>query len=217
MRIRLPMRRIVLFAVLFALALLLFLPMRLVLGAFDTGISAREASGSVWSGRLKEARIGPALLGDVEARLNPLALLAGQARIAVTRDNAAPDRLSAVLIASASGRGVESATGLVPLDVTLSAFSISGVTLTDLTVRFRDGQCDHAEGLVQTSLSGQVAGVGLPASLSGAARCDAGALLLPLRSGSGTEGVTLRIAADGRYHADIRLQSGQAMDLSGRL
>ena len=68
MRIQVPMRRAVLFAALFAIALVAFLPLRLVLGG--SGLTAREASGSVWAGRLKEARIGPAALGDLDARLS---------------------------------------------------------------------------------------------------------------------------------------------------
>ena len=86
MRIRLATGRRALFLAMFAAAVLAFLPMRLALGwaALDSqGFSAREVTGSVWSGRLVEARFGDVALGDLDASVSPLALLIGRARIAL--------------------------------------------------------------------------------------------------------------------------------------
>ncbi|MGJ3629882.1 hypothetical protein AB5I41_29255 [Sphingomonas sp. MMS24-JH45] len=47
-------------------------------------------------------------------------------------------------------------------------------------------------GRVVAALAGDFLGQPLPGSISGTARCDAGALLLPLQSAGGVEGVALR-------------------------
>jgi general secretion pathway protein N len=212
MRIQLPMRRVVLFLALLALAMVLTLPLRLVLGG--SGLQAREASGSLWSGRLKEARLGPAALGDLEARLAFLPLLTGRARIEVERDSAAPDRFAGAFSMGANRRSAESVTGVVPVEGAFGALPIAALELTDVTVRFRDGACDEAEGLVRAALTATQPG--LPASLSGPARCDRGALLLPLTTGAGGEGIALRLFGDGRWTAELRLPGGQGGTLEGR-
>ena len=215
MRIRIPARRAVVFAGMFVFALLLFLPLRLALGAIDSGLVAREASGSVWSGSLKEARIGPAVLGDLDARLAFLPLLNGEARIEVARPSAAPDRLTGAFGVSRNRRSAESVLGAVPVAGLFGSLPIGTLDFTDVTVRFRDGQCERAEGLVTATISGDVAGLALPASLSGAARCDRGALLLPLRGGAG--GVEARLFGDGRWTAQVRVPgAGPAPSFSGR-
>lgn len=212
MRIRLPMRRVALFLALFVIALVLTLPLRLVLGG--SGITAREASGSLWSGRLKEARLGPAALGDLEARLSPLPLFLGRARIDVERDSAAPDRFAGAFGFSANRRSAESVTGVVPVEGAFGALPVAALDLTDVTVRFRDGACDEAEGLVRATLS--AAQPGLPASLSGPARCDRGALLLPLTTGAGGEGLAFRAFGDGRWTAELQLRGVPPATVGGQ-
>ncbi|MFD1611584.1 type II secretion system protein N [Sphingomonas tabacisoli] len=198
MRIAIPMRPAVLFAILFAVALVLFFPLRLAVGG--SGLSAREASGSVWSGSLKEARIGPAVLGDLDARLSPLALLTGRMLLYVARPSAAPDRMVGALGLSRNRRSVESASGLIPIDGAFGALPVASFELTDVTVRFRDGECDRAEGMVRANLSGD-GGLNLPASLTAAPRCDRGAVLLPFAVPTGG-GAEMRISGDGRW--DVR-------------
>ena len=197
MRIQVPMRRAVLFAALFAIALVAFLPLRLVVGG--SGLAAREASGSVWSGSLKEARIGPAVLGDLNARVAPLPLLTGRMRIDLSRPSAAPDRLSGALIVSRNRRAVEGATGLVPIQALAGPLPLTSIELTDVTVRFSDGTCDRAEGMVRANLSAGPAGTNLPASLSSTLRCDRGAALVPFVVGGTGGRVELRIFGDGRF------------------
>ena len=46
-------------------------------------------------------------------------------------------------------------------------------------------------------------------------RCDSGALLLPLASGPGTEGVALRIFGDGRYEAQLNSRASQTGTMRG--
>lgn len=212
MRLRLPLRRLVLFGALLALALVIFLPLRLVLGWAGGGLHAREVSGPVWSGSLKEARIGRATLGDLRARLAFLPLLIGEARFEVERTSAADDRFAGAFAVSARTRSAGSVTGAVSVDGAFGALPVAALDLTDVTVRFRDDTCDFAEGLVRATLSS--APQGLPSSLAGSARCDRGALLLPLSAGAG--GVDLRVFGDGRWTASLRSPTGAGPTLEGR-
>lgn len=200
MRLQLPIRRAVLFGALLLIALLLTLPARIVLGALDTGLSAREVRGSVWSGRLVEARAGTAVLGSLAARLDPLALLVARARLRLARGG--NDRFEAALSTGGATRVVEGLTGTVPIEGGLAGVPVSALGFEGFRVRFRDGRCDSAEGLVRANIAaGAVAGLTLPQGLSGPARCDKGALLLPLASAAGSERVTVTLNGDGRWSA----------------
>lgn len=217
MRIHIPMRRIVLFGAMFVVALLALVPLRLALAPGDEVLTAREVSGSVWSGRVKEARIGPAALGDLDARIAPLPLLAGRAELHGVRDSAAADRLKGALGLSRDRRLIESVTGTVPVDTVFASLPVASIELTDVTVRFRDDRCDSAQGVVKAVLGAQPPGAALPASLSGSLRCDGGALLLPLAAGSGGEGLALRLYPDGRYEAQVSLRGTPPVTLRGTL
>ncbi|MBS0502875.1 MAG: type II secretion system protein N [Proteobacteria bacterium] len=194
MRIRFPTSRPVIFGVMFMVALIMFLPLRMVV----SGVTAREASGLAWAGSLKEARVGPAVLGDLDARLSPVRLLVGEARLAVSR----ADFTGAVVMAP-NRRAAESVTGTLPLD----GLPVGSFDFSDVSVRFRDGLCDRAEGIVRANTD--------RGSLSGAARCDRGALLLPLANGSGEDKLDLRVTGDGRYDAGI-VAGGQPVTISGQ-
>src|SRR3954466_2057613 len=83
-RIRLTTGPAAIFGAMFIVALIAFLPLRLAMGWFDlgnTGLTAREVSGSVWYGDLREASFGGVALGDLHAGLSPFQLLVGRARI----------------------------------------------------------------------------------------------------------------------------------------
>jgi hypothetical protein len=70
----------------FGAALVMTLPMRVALtwmGADRAGVSAAEVSGPVWNARLRAAEYHGAFLGDVEASLDPFALLSGTRRLVV--------------------------------------------------------------------------------------------------------------------------------------
>jgi len=59
---------------------------------------------------------------------------------------------------------------------------------------------------VKATLSGDLAGISLGQGMSGTARCDAGALLLPLVSQAGTETIALRLWGTGRFRAELTVQ-----------
>jgi general secretion pathway protein N len=204
-RIRLHTGPVALFGGLMLLALLVFLPLRLVLGAIglgEQGFSARTVTGSVWDGRLNEARFGALALGSLDASLSPFALLLGRARVAVDGD---PGLIHGAITMSRHGQGIGDMTATLPTGAAFAPLPVNQLALEGVTVHFTDGVCDKAEGRVRARLIGEAAGIALPAELSGAARCDGGALLLPLVSQAGTEGIELRITGQGRYTAALRI------------
>jgi general secretion pathway protein N len=207
MRIRLRWWRQIFFvcALLFSLAALL--PLRFALGWLgyaDKGLAAREATGSVWLGALTEARFGTVALGDVATKLRFMPLLIGRARLDVQQ---ADDGLRGGVTVSRHGFGIDDATGTIEAEA-LADLPPPTLDLADLSVRFADGMCIHAEGLVKARFAGELVGVSLTAGFSGEARCDGPAVLLPLVSQSGGDRLDVRLFADGRYRIDAALRPG---------
>ena len=206
MRIRLPLRRTVFFLTALTVALIVLLPLRTVAGWFDMGgrgLAAREAEGSLWFGHLREAQFGPVQLGDVEARLNLLPLFLGRARLSLHRDADSGGPLDGAVLVSRHRFGIEDLTGQIRTGSLFGPLPIATLDLTDVSVHFEDDQCESAEGQVRAGLSGEVAGLALPAGLSGAVRCQDGAAMLPLTGQSGMEQLNISIAASGRWRADL--------------
>jgi general secretion pathway protein N len=210
MRFRLPLKRIVFFLAALAVALLALLPLRLAAGWFEMGgkgLAAREAEGSLWFGRLREARFGPVLLGDVDARLNVLPLFLGRARLSLHRDEAAGGLFDGAVLVTRHSFGLEDLTGQLRTGNLFGPLPIATLDLDDVSVHFEGDQCESAEGQVRAGLSGEVAALGLPSGLSGAVRCQNGAALLPLAGQSGMEQVNLSVEASGRWRAEIVLRA----------
>lgn len=197
-----------LFLGLFAIALVAFLPLRLALGWFglaEQGMSAREVRGSVWAGELREATFGRIALGDLSAGLSPVPLLVGRARVDLNGGDSAA-RLSGAVGITRHSFALDDITASLPVGSTFRPVPVTLLDLQDVSVRFRGEICEEAEGRVRATLSGEIGGLAVPASLNGSARCDAGALLLPLVSAAGNEGSTIRLWPDGRYRAELTLQ-----------
>ena len=213
-RIRLTTGPLAFFGAAFLVALILFLPLRLAMGWFDlgnTGLTAREVRGSLWFGSLREASFGGVALGDLRARLSPVQLLVGRARI----DLSGPGRAGGQPLRGAIGVtrhsfGIDDLTANLPAGTVFAPVPISALDFDDVSVRFQDGNCQNAEGRVRATISGDLAGVNLGQGMSGTARCDAGALLLPLASQSGTERIALRLWATGRFRGELTVQPGDA-------
>ena len=205
--IRLDTARPALFGAMLAAALIGLLPLRLVLGwagLGDQGLSARRVDGVLWGGQLVEARFGDLVLGDLDARLAFLPLLVGRARVEL--DGAGMRPFHGAVTVGRHAMGVEDMTGSLATGQLFAPLPVTTLDLDDVSVTFRDGRCAHAEGRVRATLAGEAAGVPLPPTLSGPARCEAGALLLPLASQAGSETATLRVTGDGRYHAEFALR-----------
>ena len=202
MRLRLPLRRWLLFAGLLAVALLATLPLRLAaswLGLDDIGLSARALGGSVWGGTITEAHLGPVPLGDLNASLQPLPLLIGRARIDLGRKG---DAAHGAISVTMRTTGIDDATARLPLGSVFAPVPIVALDLDDVSARLRDGLCEKAEGRVSARIEGDIGGIALPGGLTGNARCDRGALLLPLVSQSGMERIAIRLLPEGRYRLD---------------
>jgi general secretion pathway protein N len=210
MRLRLRTGRAALFGALMLAGLLVFLPLRLVLGVAGVGgagLSARAAEGSVWAGKLRDVRVGDVALGDLDAHLSPWPLLIGRARIELDSDVDTPARaIHGALGFSRTGVRADDLDATVAPGRLLAPLPVTGLVLEDLSVRFEDGACVAADGRVRASLSGDMAGIAMPAGLSGAVRCEGRALLVPLQSAAGAERVDLRIEGSGRYRAVVTLQ-----------
>jgi general secretion pathway protein N len=208
MRFRLPLGRTLFFVCAFLFALVALLPLRLALDWLaldDRGLAAREAKGSIWLGALSEAQLGTVALGDVQAQLRTLPLLLGRARVDLRRDDEAePFEGSATV--SRNGFGIDDMTGALDLGSAFAPLPIASLDVSDVTVHFADGQCMAGEGMVRATIAGEVAGLALPGGLSGNARCDEGALLLPLVSQSGMEALNVRLFEDGRYRIELAVR-----------
>jgi len=209
MRIRLKLRRGAFFLIAFLFALVALLPLGLALRWLqldERGLAAREAEGSVWLGGLREARFGDVALGDLSARLRALPLLVGRARIDLERTGGA-DGFGGGVTLSRHGFGVDDVTAGLAIGPLLAPLPVATLDLDDVTAHFADGQCAGAEGMVKASLAGEAPGPMLPRSLTGEARCDGGALLLPLVAPSGMERLDLRLFEDGRYRIELNVRA----------
>ncbi|MCT8002314.1 type II secretion system protein N [Sphingomonas sanguinis] len=211
MRLRLTTRPSVLFAAMLVVALIVFLPMRLALGATglaDEGLSARRVGGTIWGGSLLEARFGQVALGDLRVSLSPLALLLGRARLAFEGAGVDGRPIIGAATISRHAMGIDGVTASLPAAALFAPLPVTTLMLEDVTVRFRDGVCEEAGGRVRATVAGEAGGLPLPPMMMGNARCEAGALLLPMTGQGGTEAVNLRIRPDGRYTADLVLTPG---------
>ncbi len=204
-----------LFAILFGLALVVLLPMRLALeaaGLDSNGLSARRAVGTVWAGRLDDAHFGELALGDVRAGVSPLPLLIG--RTAITLSGRAPgtDKPLAGVLGVSRGRfSLDAVSAAVSARKAFGPLPLSRLELEEVSVRFDGAVCVQASGRVRAVLSGGIGVVALPAMMSGTARCEGGRLVLPLAGQAATEAVTLRISGDGSYRAELLVQPGESL------
>lgn len=200
---RLRTGRTVLFLGLLLFALVALIPMRLAVGWFGgSGLSAREASGSIWFGALKEAQFGPVALGDVDARLNVLPLFIGRARLSLSREG--PDgSFEGAVSVSRHSFAVEDLTGQVRAGAMFAPAPIGTLAFDDLSASFENGLCASAEGRVRATAAGSIAGVPLAGVLAGDARCAEGALLLPLASEAGLGQVNLSVRGNGGYAIEL--------------
>ncbi len=205
------------------LALLMVLPLRAVFGLLrldDMGVAARSLRGPVWWGGAEELQIGGVRLGSVDVFLSPVQLLTGRARLDIRRQLGAPDDIRGAVTVGWGSRGIDGVTGKLPLAAALAPLPVSTVDLDDFSVRFAGGRCVSADGQVRARLMAVIAGLNLANGLNGTPRCDGAQLLLPLASQSGMERLDVRIAADGKLQATMRVRTtdpllGGALGASG--
>lgn len=207
----------------FAIALLLFLPLRIALGAAGLermGAAARGVSGTIWSGQIDQLMFGAIPMGSVRAGLSPVALLTARARFDIARKRGQADDLEGAFTVGFGRIGIDDVTGAVPLGRAFAPLPLGSFQMEDVTAWFAGDRCGHAEGRVRARLAGQFPGLNLAQGLSGVATCDGDALLIPLMSQSGLEKISLRIWRSGRYSADMAIETAdptlaQALGLAG--
>lgn len=197
------------FVAVMLLALLVLFPLTLALGgrAQAVGLSATETTGTVWRGRMIEARFGGAPLGDLTVGANPLALLIGQTRLGV-RGQAIQAKLQ---LGGGGDVAVRDLSGRFPLVWLAPEAGIGGtLMLDDVNALFSAEGCGRAAGAAElTAVSLQ--GLDLPGlELRGAPACGPrGSLVLPLRGQA--EGVDveadLRVARAGGYELDLLVRT----------
>ncbi len=178
-----------------------------LLGLKGMGATARSLRGPVWWGRAEELAIGGVRLGTVNVFLEPFHLLIGQAQVELIRVNGQPDDLLGAVVVGPGVRGLVRVTGSVPLGSTLGSLHYHTRELREVSVRFSGGRCVEAEGRVRGTVSATFSGLDLANGLSGDARCDGEALLIPLASQSGQERIDLRIRGNGAYEASMRIRT----------
>jgi len=194
-------------------ALIVLMPMRLALdwsGLARSGLTARDASGTIWSGRLDEAALGPVPIGDVKARLGLVPLFVGHVRVALSRSD--PDPLAGTIDISRHGFGIRRATGRIAAGALLAPAPIASIDVTGISADFANGRCISASGQASATLAGPLAAV-MP-GLAGQATCENEAVLIPLAGGGGR--IDLRLGADGRYRLDAQV-SGANEAIAGAL
>ena len=168
-RIRLRTGPAALFGAIFVAALIVFLPMRLMLdwiGLGDLGLTARQVSGSLWFGELHEAQAGGFALGDLSARVSPIQLLVGRARVDVAGRGNGP--LQGAVTLSRHSLGIDDVSAGMAGGGAFAPLPVTSLDLDDVTARFKDGACDHAEGRLRATLAGAI-GLGLRLWIAGLA------------------------------------------------
>ncbi len=209
MRFRLPIGRTLFFVAAFALSVLALMPLRLAVDWLDLdehGFAAREARGTLWVGALREVQFGSVSIGDLQARLNVLPLFLGRARVALDSETEG-STLKGGVSASRGSFGLDDLSVRLGTAAAFAPLPISSIDLQDVSARFSDGACVDADGRVRAEVQGQMGGLTLPGGLTGTARCEGEALLLPLTGQSGLETLNLYIYSSGRYRADLIVQA----------
>jgi general secretion pathway protein N len=203
-------KRAGLIALVLLAALLLLLPLRIAFdmsGLGSRGVSARSVEGSIWSGTVRDLRIGRLSLGDMDASLSPLALLGGETVLAMARAGDTPGQppLAFDLARSGDSIAMRNASGDIATADLFAPLPLRSVTLDGANIAFAGRTCSAASGAVRVNIEQSLFGISLQRGLSGTLRCDGGDLLIPLKGQSGLEQMDIRITGQGRYTADFKL------------
>ena len=192
---------------------LVFMPLKLAVsmaGLENSKFSAREISGSIWNGRIEEAQLGPFALGDLDAGVQFLPLLTGNVKMDLERPATTGNAgLTATIGKQGKNLLVENATTALSVGQTLAPLPASNIILDNVSVAFAGGRCQSASGKVRLSLDANIPGLDLKRGLLGNAICEDGVLILPLKSGSGMEELTMKLEGNGFYTARLFLNGNE--------
>lgn len=206
---RLSTRTKLLLAGLFLLALLVLLPLRIALdlaGPGENGFTAKAVEGPVWSGRIGELQAGPLPLGTVNAGVRPLPLLIGRGELWLERDTATGSTPFSANVAGGEGWvRLSGVNGQVPLGDGLGALPVASAGFSDFSYSASGGKCEQASGTVSLTLTSLSLLMPADVVLGGKARCDKGALYVPMSGPTGMEKLLLRLEGNGEWTADLIL------------
>jgi general secretion pathway protein N len=183
-----------------AAAALTMVPLKMV---FDVarldklGLTNGGVDGTIWSGRIYDARLGRIALGDVTTHLVPQDILKGRVRIDIVGGDPTSE-LHGGFSAGMGGLGVD---GLSMAATVPAQAPMPGGTLfiENLTARFPDGECGEASGSGRAYIPSPIAGVVPSGSLTGPVLCRDGRLTFDMASASGNEQQEIALNANGGY------------------
>ena len=204
------LKRALIIALTLVVLLLVLLPMRIVFdssGLGERGVSARSVEGSIWSGTLRDLRLGRLAMGDMDASLSPAGLLGGELVLAMARAGDMPGQppLAFDLAKSGNALAMRNATGEVAASDLFAPLPLRSLNLDGVNIAFVGKKCVAASGAVRVNIEQSLFGITLQRGLSGTIRCDGGDLLIPLKGQSGLEQMDIRITGAGAYSADFQL------------
>lgn len=190
-----------------ATGLILFLPLRLVLPG--GALSAWWVSGTIWSGQLHRASVGPLALGDLETgwrwplRLHmrstgrePLAFVAGRADGDAVR--------------------IEQLEGVMPFAASYGLLSLKGVAVRNASFTWGQAGCSEAAGRITMRAAMAMPGSTPELSLGGNLRCRGGNLVARLASPSGLESVEASLFPNLGWQMRLLVRPTNA-DVAGQL
>ncbi|MEW4467929.1 type II secretion system protein N [Parasphingorhabdus sp. JC815] len=189
-----------------------FMPLKIAVGMAGlegARFSARDITGSLWRGRIEQARIGPFALGDLDARARFFPLLAGKITLDLKRVADCGSGLTAIIGKQGDDVLLENASTMLSMGQVLTPLPVTNIMLEDVSARFSGGRCQSASGRVRVSLDTNIPGLDLQQGLLGNAICEDGVLVLPLSSGSGMEELTLKLEGNGFYTARLYLNGNE--------
>jgi general secretion pathway protein N len=184
------------------------MPLRSAIGLLagnGGGTSAKNVTGNIWAGTIRDLRMGGALLGDMQVQLKPMSLLLLSPEFRVNRivNKGAPG-LSGYVGGLSGSIAIRQLTGELPIETNDNALPISHLELDKFSVSMRASGCKLASGSVRLMLHrGAIPGANLDSGLLGQARCDGADLLLPLVSQSALERAEIRIKYSGDYTVSL--------------
>ncbi|MDO1558590.1 type II secretion system protein N [Brevundimonas sp. 2R-24] len=206
------LRLAVVFAAALAVWLAATLPLSHVVRAAQPerfGLSVERISGSIWSGRLHEARLLGAPLGDLNASASPWALLTGKARLKLEGERGG----SAVLETNGDSVAVHDLDGAIPAGLLGLPPGLRGaLDVRDGAAVFRGGACVSAAGRVRLDALTRIAGFSGP-MLEGPISCQAGRLSVDMRGR--TEQAEVRVNAsldaEGARQSAIQVRTADSL------
>lgn len=192
----------------FLVGLIALFPLRLALGMASGPhdlLSAKQVSGSIWSGQIGEATLGNEMIGTFDVAAHPLPALIGRISADFERLGGMDGPLSGTVHAGTGSQGVTGLNGRLDVSQLLAPLPAGAVSFGDATMLFDDGSCSEASGSVAVT-----AAMGLPdmnRTLEGTLSCaDDGRAMASLSGPRGAERLTFTLDADGGYEADLVIE-----------